>query len=85
VRPALVHVPDDLHTSIPADPDIVTALLIMKRCDHTHWLRLSTHGNAIALLESDMLQALAHHIPNPDVRKPSLLMLIDKTAKLVAL
>lgn len=57
----------------------------MKRCVHTNWLRLSIHGNEIALLESDRLQTLINHIPNPDLQKPSLLVLIGDAAKSVAL
>ena len=61
------------------------ALLIMKRCNHTHWLSLLTEGNETALLESDRLQTLIKHISDPDNQQPGLLVLISNTEKLIAL
>lgn len=57
----------------------------MKRCDHTHWLSISTQGGEAALLESDRLQTLIKHIPHPNVQQPSLILLIGNTEKSVAL
>lgn len=57
----------------------------MKRCDHTHWLGLCTQGNEACLPVSDRLQNITNHIPNPDVQRPSLFVLIGGTAKSVAL
>lgn len=60
-------------------------LLIMKRCDHSHWLRLYNQGGEVALLESDRLRTLTKYIQYPDIQKPSLLVLIGNVAKSVAL
>ncbi|PVH90608.1 FabD/lysophospholipase-like protein [Periconia macrospinosa] len=57
----------------------------MKRCDHTHWLSISTQGGEAALLESDRLQTLVNHIPHPNVQQPSLFLLIGNTEKSIAL
>jgi len=57
----------------------------MKRCGHTRWLSLCNHGNDTALLESDRLQTLTSHLPDPDNAQPSLFVLIGNTAKSVAL
>ncbi|KAF8856244.1 FabD/lysophospholipase-like protein [Acephala macrosclerotiorum] len=57
----------------------------MKRCDHSHWLSLGVHGNGAALLESDRLQTLTHHIRDPNTQQPSLLVFIGSTSKSQAL
>jgi hypothetical protein len=57
----------------------------MKRCDHSHWLSLNVHGNETFLLESDRLQTLTRQIRDPDTQQPSLLVLIGKTPKALAL
>ncbi|KAH7111317.1 phospholipase [Dendryphion nanum] len=57
----------------------------MKRCDHSHWLSLSSQGNDTCFLASDRLQKITSHIPNPDTQSPSLFVLIGGTAKSVAL
>jgi hypothetical protein len=57
----------------------------MKRCNHSHWLSLGTHGNETSLLESDRLQTLTHHLQDPDTQQPSLFVLIGNKSKSVAL
>ena len=57
----------------------------MKRCDHTHWLCLCSQSRNTGLVVSDRLQNIINHIPNPDIQRPSLIVLIGNTAKLVAL
>ena len=57
----------------------------MKRCNHSHWLSLGTHGNETFLLESDRLQTLTHHLQDPDTQQPSLFVLIGNASKSVAL
>lgn len=57
----------------------------MKRCDHSLWLSLCTHGNETALLESDRLRTLTNQIPDPDAQQPSLFVLIGNTSKSLAL
>jgi hypothetical protein len=57
----------------------------MKRCDHSHWLGLTSEGNDTCLLASDRLQKITSHIPDPDTQSPSLFVLIGGTAKSVAL
>jgi hypothetical protein len=57
----------------------------MKRCNHTQWLGLCNQGNEVALLESDRLQTLTKYIHNPNIRQPSLLVLIGNAAKSTAL
>ncbi|KAH7111354.1 hypothetical protein B0J11DRAFT_598877 [Dendryphion nanum] len=53
----------------------------MKRCDHSHWLSLSSQGNDTCFLASDRLQKITSHISNPDTQSPSLFVLIGGTAK----
>ena len=57
----------------------------MQRCKHTQWLSLSTDGAESTLLESDKLQRLVKHIPDPDHQEPSLLVLIGNKSKAIAL
>jgi hypothetical protein len=57
----------------------------MKRCDHSHWLGLSSKGNNTYFLASDRLQKITSHIPHPDTQSPYLFVLIGGTAKSVAL
>jgi hypothetical protein len=57
----------------------------MKSCDHSHWLSLNVHGNETFLLESDRLQNLTRQIRDPDTQQPSLLVLVGKTSKALAL
>ncbi|KAH7111753.1 hypothetical protein B0J11DRAFT_598320 [Dendryphion nanum] len=57
----------------------------MKRCDHSHWLSLSSQGNDTCFLASDRLKKITSHIPYPDTQSPSLFVLIGVTAKSVAL
>jgi hypothetical protein len=60
-------------------------LLIMKRCDHSHWLELHRQGNEVTLLESDRLRTLTKYIQFPDTQKPSLLVLVGNTTKSIVL
>ncbi len=59
--------------------------LVMKRCNHTDWLSLSTKDNETALLESDRLQELLENIPNVESQFPTLFVLIGNVAKSLAL
>jgi hypothetical protein len=52
----------------------------MKHCEHTHWLSFYQNNDAY-LAVSDRLQNITKHIPNPDVQKPSLLVLIGNATK----
>jgi hypothetical protein len=57
----------------------------MKYCEHTHWLNISHQGCNTYLALSDRLQNITKHIPNPDVQKPSLFLLIGNATKSVSL
>jgi hypothetical protein len=57
----------------------------MKRCNHTCWLSLCSQGNETCLLVSDRLSNITNHIPDPDIHRPSLFVLIGNAAKSVAL
>jgi len=67
------------------DTTISGAIFIMKRCDHAYWLSLCFQGKETCLLVSDRLSNIINHIPNPDIQRPSLFVLISNTAKSVAL
>jgi hypothetical protein len=57
----------------------------MKRCGHSKWLALRIQRNELVLLESDRLQTLVDHIPNPDAHQLSLVVLVGGVAKSSAL
>jgi hypothetical protein len=57
----------------------------MKCCDHTEWLSLHANGANVSLHESDRVQTLIADITNPEVQRPSLIVVFGSTAKAVAL
>ncbi len=57
----------------------------MKHCEHSQWLSLCTQDNEITFFEFDRLRTLVDEIFNPDHQELSLLILIENTAKTLAL
>lgn len=57
----------------------------MRPCSHTYWLGVAKEGKGATLLESSRLHTLIKEIQNPDTNKPSLIVLIGKREKSVAL
>jgi len=57
----------------------------MKRCNHTCWLSLASHGGATSLLETDRLEHVKACFQEPDSQQPSLVALIGNTEKSASL
>lgn len=57
----------------------------MRRCNHTSWLSLCSQGNGTELLVSDRVQSIINYIPDADVQRPSLLVLVGNATKTIAL
>jgi hypothetical protein len=57
----------------------------MRYCKHSRWLGLSVKDHDITLEISDRAQTILGDLPNPDVQKPSLFVLIGNGAKARAL
>jgi hypothetical protein len=57
----------------------------MRHCKHSQWLSLSSKDHEITLDVADRAKILLDYLPDPDVQRPSLLVLIGNSAKARAL
>ena len=82
------HLLKENHLFLPRGMSFISCsgcTLTMKRCGHSKWLALRIQRNELVLLESDRLQTLVDHIPNPDAHQLSLVVLVGGAAKSSAL
>ncbi|KFY32520.1 hypothetical protein V493_00121 [Pseudogymnoascus sp. VKM F-4281 (FW-2241)] len=66
-----------IHCSWPAS--------IMKSCSHSYWFSLGVRGNEVSLTSSDRPQNLLSDLPRADRQQPSLIVLLGRDEKALAL
>lgn len=58
---------------------------IMKPCNHSYWFSLSVRDSEVSLTSSNLPQNLLSDLPRADLQQPSLIVLLGKDEKALAL